>query len=103
MAVRMKIVLDTRREKNLGLFPVKLRVTYNRKPEHYTTIYDLSVSDFKKLSAPRISETLNELRNSLNTIENDAVKEAKQINPFSFKDFQNEFITNNSLFYTKKY
>ena len=98
MAVRIKIVLDTRREKNSGTFPVKLRVTFNRKSEHYTTIYDITESDFKKFSAHRISDSLIALKETLNSIEVDAIKAAKEISPFSFLAFETDFIKDNPSF-----
>ena len=98
MAVRIKIVLDTRREKNSGIFPIKLRVTFNRKADYYTTIYNATNNNFKKLSATHISGSLIELRDKLNTIEIDAIKVAKQIIPFSFMVFEADCIKDNSFF-----
>ena len=98
MAVTIAVVLDTRRKKNSGAFPVKLRVTLNRKSEHYTTIYDLTESDFEKLTAKRISESLHKTKKQLIEIESTAIKEADKINPFSFKEFEGDFIKGNPLF-----
>ena len=61
MSVSIAIVLDTRRVKKDNLYPVKLRVTIDRKREYYPTIYDLSKEDYQKFLAPRIS---NELQKS---------------------------------------
>src|SRR5687768_7441945 len=35
-------------KKNAGLYPVKLRVYYNKVTRYYPTGYDLTVSDFEK-------------------------------------------------------
>ncbi len=102
MAVRIKIVLDTRKEKNSETFHVKLRVTLDRKSEHYTTIYDLTKNDFGKFAAPRISDSLVELKGKLNSIEVEAIKAAKAISPFSFVAFETDFIKDNPFFVQRK-
>jgi integrase/recombinase XerD len=55
MQATTKIILDTRRVKKQGTFPVKLRVIFRRATKDYPTIYSLSKEDFDKLTAPRIN------------------------------------------------
>ena len=46
--VKTAIILDTRRAKKDGTYPVKLRVTFERKQQYYTTPHDLTKNDFKR-------------------------------------------------------
>jgi integrase/recombinase XerD len=102
MAVSIKIILDTRRIKATNTYPVKLRVTHNRKTRDYPTIYDLSSKDFSKLKAPNISPELQRIRDNLRTIEQDALNMLKALDPFNFDKFNRLFITNHSSFKSKK-
>ncbi|MDR3129471.1 MAG: site-specific integrase [Tannerellaceae bacterium] len=51
--VTVALFLDTRREKKSGKFPVKVRVTYQRKRKYYPTGKDLSPEEWEKMSNPR--------------------------------------------------
>ena len=44
-----RTILDHRRPKNNGLFPVKIRVTLNRVQKYYPIGLDLTVSDFERI------------------------------------------------------
>lgn len=102
MSVSIVIVLDTRRAKKENLYPVKLRVTLNRRQEYYPTIYDLSKEDYQKFPAPRVSDGLQKVRTALNEMERDAATAAKNINPFDFDCFETEFINKNPVFKERK-
>ena len=43
-------VLDARRAKKSGLFPVKIQVIYNRKQKYYSTGQELSKEDWANLA-----------------------------------------------------
>jgi len=62
MSVTISIILDTRRIKKSGKFPVKLRVTFQRVPEYYQTVFNLSKEEWEKLPASRISNELQAIR-----------------------------------------
>jgi integrase len=51
--VAVALFLDTRREKKSGKFPVKVRVTYQRKRKYYPTGKELSPEEWEKISNPR--------------------------------------------------
>ena len=102
MSVSIVIVLDTRRAKKENRYPVKLRVTSNRKQEYYPTIYDLTQEDYTKFSAPRIGEDLQRVRASLQELERNAATEVKNIKPFNFEQFEKEFINQNPVFRARK-
>ncbi|MES2328779.1 MAG: site-specific integrase [Bacteroidota bacterium] len=102
MSISIGIILDTRREKKTKQYPVKLRVRSDDKVELYPTIYDLSKEDHKKFSAPRISEELQKIRNRLQETERDANHFAKEMDKFSFEEFEKDFICDNPVFRQKR-
>lgn len=57
-------VLDTRRPKQSGLFPVKVQVGYKRVQKYYTTGKELSVADWERLPVTKLTK-LTEIRTSI--------------------------------------
>jgi len=102
MAITISILLDTRRIKKFGKYPVKLRVTCDRKSEYYQTTFDVSQKDYNKLSASRISNELKAVRDSLKEIERAANNIIKDFESFSFETFESKFIVNNVFFKERK-
>ena len=102
MAISISILLDTRRIKKFDKYPVKLRVTFDRKSEYYQTTFDVSQEDYSKLSASRISNELKSVRDSLKDTERAANNIIKDLEPFSFETFERKFIVNNSFFKERK-
>lgn len=98
MSVSSEIVLDTRSVKKNGVFPLKLRIIFNRKTKYYPTLYDLSIADYNKLSAPRISHGLEQIREAVQQIEVDSRKFIKKIIPFNLSTFEDLFIINHPHF-----
>ena len=78
MNVTTNVFLDTRRiKKKTNTYPVKLRVTCNRKHQEYQTVFDLTSEDYNKLSASRVSDWLRDVRDKLKEIETASIKVAK--------------------------
>jgi integrase len=99
MSISVAFFLDTRRGKRKSkVYPVKLRVTSNRVSRNFTTIYDLTEEDYKKLKARNVSETLRKIRDDLDSIQSDAKIVIKQIDPFEFGEFKRDFIDGHQLF-----
>lgn len=97
MEYSTSILLDTRRPKNKGLYPVKLRVysTQLQKSKLYATNYDLSKKDFASIwetQKPRNEH--KEIRNQLQAIELRANEVCKTISPFSFLQFEKKYLRN---------
>jgi len=92
MSVTVSIILDTRRMKQSNKYPVKLRVTFQRVPEYYQTVFDLSKDEWEKLPASRISNDLQTVRSKLKEIEKNAQTCIDNIEPFSFDEFEKSFI-----------
>jgi len=98
MSVSIAVILDTRRQKKAQKYPLKLRVTVDRKVEYYPTIFDLTEGEYQKLSAPRISEELQKIRSQLKKIEREAGKFIEDADPFTLEEFERDFIVENRLF-----
>ncbi|MBD0296806.1 MAG: site-specific integrase [Flavisolibacter sp.] len=92
MSATISIILDTRRMKKTEKYPVKLRVTFQRVPEYYQTIFNLSKDEWEKLSASRISNELQQIRDKLRDLERQADNAVKELTPFSFSEFEKTFI-----------
>lgn len=103
MSIDISILHDKRRAKEGEVYPIKLRVYCSGKsPVLYQTIYDLSIDDFRKFSAKRISDSLAAIRENLNKVVRDAQAAAAEIIPFDFDRFYQEFIYGNSVFKEKR-
>jgi integrase/recombinase XerD len=102
MSVSLSIILDKRRMKQkIKKYPVKLRVTYQRKSKLYCTIYDLSEEEFGKLNAPNVGVGLKAVRRKLRDIEREADNAVRSMTCFHFDDFEKEYILDNPLFIQK--
>jgi integrase/recombinase XerD len=102
MSITINIILDTRRIKKSEKYPIKLRVTHDRNSEYYQTIFDLTKNDYDKLSASRISNELQTIRDKLKFIETTAQTAVRVLSPFTFKEFEIDFTYDNKLFRQKK-
>jgi hypothetical protein len=45
------LILDTRTQKKDGTFPMKLRITFNRKQKYYLTGKDLTILEYERVLA----------------------------------------------------
>lgn len=98
MSATFSITLDMRRVKQSGKFPVKLRVTFQRISEYYVTVFDITKNDWEKLPSPRINSELQSLKNKLKQIEKETSAFIENLEPFSFQEFEKQFIQFNSSF-----
>ncbi len=94
----LSIYLDTRRQKANGKFPVKLRIftAHPRIQKLYNTKFEFSIKEFQSIwetEKPRFEH--KEIRNQIRAIELNADKVAKDIQPFSFDQFERKFLRNN--------
>ena len=102
MSVSLNVILDTRRIKKSNKYPVKLRATFERIADDHQTIFDLSKEDFEKLGASRITGDLQSIRDKLRDIERTAQNAAVKLDPFTFEDFERDYIRNNIYFRQRK-
>lgn len=82
------IILDTRRALKDGTFPVRLRVTYQRKQKYYPTGIGLTEEDFEKMNSTRPGRELKDVRLELQDQEQRAAKIIEKLPAFSFQEFE---------------
>lgn len=91
---KVSLLLDTRRKKGNGLFPVKIRVydTSTKKARLYTTDFDLSQRDFDRILFPDEDQKLRkeekEIRDGLRELESDYKKKFESLKVFTFDAFE---------------
>jgi integrase/recombinase XerD len=102
MLPTISIILDTRRVKKNNEYPVKLRVTFQRVSEYYTSIFDLTKEEWGKLSATRVSNGLQPVKEKLKEIESTASAAIKDLAPFTFDDFEKDFVQHHHLLRQRK-
>ena len=98
-----KIVLDLRRPKNNGLFPVKIRVTLDRVQKYYSIGLDLNVSDFERIQNGSVRKELRIYKNKIADWENRAKDIIHQMDSFSFEEFKSRLYDNRSVKVTDVY
>jgi integrase len=103
MSATASIILDTRRMKiKTKKFPIKLQVSFDRVTLHYQTIFDLSKDDYGKLSSPRIGSELQSIRQKLKYIQRESEEFIRDMDGFSFYEFERDFIIDHELFVPRK-
>jgi len=89
--ISISLYLDKRRVKQSGKYPLKLRVydSFSRKQKHLSTAFDLDETAFSQAyELKRTKSAYKELRYRLTALENRAQEVAKELNPFSFREFE---------------
>jgi len=87
----ISIFLDTRRIKDNGKYPVKLRVFTNapKKQKLYPTVFDFTKSEFKQIwESQKPRKEHKDLRFQLQNLELKAVEMAKRLSPFTFEKLE---------------
>lgn len=102
MSISTSIILDQRRIKKNGKFPLKLRVISNRIVRDYSTIFEMPEADYKKLNAPRISAEVRQYKRNCEQIISGANLAIEQLEVFDFLKFENEYINANAKFFKIK-
>ena len=80
-------ILDTRRAKKSGQFPVKVQVVYRRKQKYYSTGKEVSKEDWARLLKVKsrlLAEIRSDIESSFSTIKQQ-VSELIQKGEFSFE------------------
>lgn len=98
IAVTTAMILDTRRAKNDGKYPVKLRVTFERKQKYYPIKLSptedklsLTKKEFEEATKPKPSKNYKELSHKLRFIETSARNLIDNLPLFSFQIFDKKF------------
>jgi len=87
------IFLDTRRLKKDKTFPVKLRVTFQRKSHYYDTDYSMTVSDFETImKSEKLRGENKDIKFDLMNIEDKAMTVIEEMTHFTFPAFEKKFL-----------
>ncbi len=87
--VTSTIIIDTRREKKEGKYPLKLRVTYVREVKYYPTYIDLLPKEYDRINAGgKLPKALKEVNEELISFQSNANDIIKSLKPFSFVSFE---------------
>ena len=86
------IILDTRRIRKDGTYPVKLRLTYRRKQKLYRIGFYLRPEEFEKVYSRRSHGEYKKLQMVFNEIEAEARRVIEKMDPFSFDGFTRRFL-----------
>lgn len=100
MSTTTSIILDTRRVKKNGKFPLKLRVIHQRTPRDFPTIFELTESDYTKLSGVRVNAELQLIREATSEIIFGANKAVKEMTSFDFLRFKKDYIDAHPEFFS---
>ncbi|UHG92522.1 site-specific integrase [Spirosoma oryzicola] len=93
MSAIVSLYLDTRRQKNDGSFPVKLRVTFQRKQQYYPTGINLTEQQWEKVGKPKPREDfIRDTKRLLETFSDRAEKVIREMPLFSFDEFETRYI-----------
>jgi integrase/recombinase XerD len=89
------IILETRFSKVDEKYPVKLRVTYQRKRKYYAIKgQHYTVDEFNAIMAPNSRGKNKEVKKKFEEIENRAIKIIDEVlNVFSFDSFEREYLS----------
>jgi len=95
MGAVLSIYHDTRRKKESGLYPVKIRVfskSHKKETKFYATGIDLSKDDFKAsyVAEKPKAEKHRQAKIKLNSLLVKAINIAEELNPFDFERFEKQ-------------
>ena len=88
MYAHQRTLLDKRRPKKEGQYPVKVRVTFERQQKYYPVGVDLSQEDFDKISNHSVRKDLRSARQKILLMEAKVSKAIESIKQFSFADLK---------------
>ncbi|EKB47276.1 tyrosine-type recombinase/integrase [Cecembia lonarensis] len=95
--VKVSLYLDTRRQKDNGTYPVRIRVydSSTRKARLYTTDFDLTEENFNRIFHTEIGQRLKkeekEIQTDLLAIESTYKEKAEEFDIFNFEAFEKLF------------
>jgi integrase/recombinase XerD len=82
-----KVVLDMRRPKKNGLYPVKIRVTLNRVQKYYGIGMDLKPAEFERIQNGSVRKDLKLYKEKIIHWQNKTKNIIHKLDPFSFEEF----------------
>ncbi|GEO03374.1 integrase [Adhaeribacter aerolatus] len=92
VGVSTAIILDTRRALTDGTYPIKLRITHQRKQKYFPTDFSLSETDFAKTKTDNPRGKAKELQIAFQAIEQQAIKVIKKLSIFTIEAFEKHYL-----------
>src|SRR5690625_6344717 len=90
--------LNRQRQKEDGTYPVRLRITFNRRRKYYTTGIDLTDEGFKRITkGERFSRDEREIIRKLDKYKSKALDVGESLHVFIFGEFEDEFFENRNI------
>ncbi|WP_020598686.1 site-specific integrase [Spirosoma panaciterrae] len=94
MSATANFYFDTRRQKQDGTYPVKLRITYQRQQRYYPTEINLTLEQWKKVSSLKPREDfIKDTKAMLGAISRRAERVISALPVFSFEEFEKRYST----------
>ena len=90
--ITAKAILDKRYENADSKYPIKLRVTYDRKQKYYGTKYSMTEAEWFKMTVKHsesLRDTLFDLQNEVQRV----TKIADKLNPFKWELFEKKYLS----------
>lgn len=94
------VILDTRRMKKSGKYPVKVRVTLSRKQEYYSTGIDCSQDEWNAIQLSKVAKEHKQLRENVDRIRGKAISIVENLRVFTFPKFEKEFYSKSKVEYS---
>ncbi len=95
LSVKTSIVQDTRRIKADKTYPIKLRITVERKQKYYSTNKNLTIAEFERaINGKRLTETEKETKYSIEAFEKKAIEIIEHLPVFTFSKFEEMYFEN---------
>ena len=89
----VSVILDERRPKKSGYYPIKLRVTIKGERVYFPLDQDCSTEIWETVLKPKGGgERVKQLRTMKSQCESKAQKIINDLNPFSFKRFEIQYL-----------
>lgn len=92
VGVSTAIILDLRRTRKDGTFPVRLRVTYRRQQKYYLTDYSLTPEEYAKTQTEKPRGNYKELQLTFQAIEQRANDIINKLPEFTFEIFEKNYL-----------
>ncbi|WP_340110694.1 tyrosine-type recombinase/integrase [Maribellus mangrovi] len=86
------IYLDTRRVRNDGTYPVKIRITCERNSKFYATKISMTKLEFEKVTSKNPRGEYKQTQTDLYGIEKKAISIIRKMDEFSFEEFERQFL-----------
>ena len=89
--VNVRVLPDSRRKKDGGKFPLKLRITHKAERRYYGTGFDADKEEWVAINSACPKGELRRIKAGIAEIEKKAEECIEKIVPFSFKQFERDF------------